>query len=87
MARKDPVCPYGHPKGHRPLPVVLKISNHVLDRQLGGYTMTAKVLPGVDVHCPECHLEGWIGVSADWNLDSWDGPRTCACGLRSELFD
>jgi hypothetical protein len=85
MANKVPICPYGHPSRRQPPVVILAISNHSQQRRFGGFAMKPGVTPGVDVHCTECHYEGWSSVGSEWNLDSWEGPRQCSCGVTTEL--
>ncbi len=83
MARNVPICPYGHLTRREPPVVVLTVSNRGQERRIGGYRMKPQTRAGVDVHCTECHLEGWISVGPDWNPDTWNGPTQCSCGVSS----
>jgi hypothetical protein len=84
MAPKVPICPYGHLTRVEPAVVVLAVGNVEQARRIGGYRMKPRMRSGVDVHCTECHLEGWISVGPDWNLSSWTGPTQCSCGVSSD---
>ena len=87
MAHKVPICPYGHLSRRQPAVVVLAISSRGQDRRIGGFAIKPSVQYGVDVHCTECHLEGWISVDPEWKLDTSDSPRACSCGVVSEIAD
>lgn len=80
MTHDNPFCPFGHPRKAQPKVLALQISDRVEHRQIGGLKLTPRPIHGVDIHCTSCHREGWVSVVADWQIDSWDGPKTCSCG-------
>jgi hypothetical protein len=82
VAHKHPYCPseWDHPRDERPKVLALGISDRPRARRIGGYQMSARMVHGVDVHCPYCHCEGWVEIVDGWRLDQWDGPKRCSCG-------
>jgi hypothetical protein len=80
MPHTTPYCPYDHPTGVHPKVLVLRVNDHVVERQIGGWRMSPRKVHGVDVHCPQCHFEAWIEMVSAFRVEYWDGPRRCSCG-------